>query len=198
MEKSIPKKMRSWNYGNPHFIILRDNDGGDCFAVKRRLRATAQRWNRPFHVRIVCQELESWLLGDFNAIKRAYPRIAGVSNRPKFRNPDDLTNPSQQLDSLVNERAKIRRAKNISQHFDLTANRSKNLNVLSPPCRQKFANGAPLPQHIAKSPRSIPHSAAWRHMLECNSNHLHSLCASRGYGNSRYRWRHRPRPLLQT
>ena len=129
LEKSIPKKMRSWNYGNPHFIILRDNDGGDCFAVKRRLRATAQRWNRPFHVRIVCQELESWLLGDFNAIKRAYPRIAGVSNRPKFRNPDDLTNPSQQLDSLVNERAKIRRAKNISQHFDLTANRSKNLNV---------------------------------------------------------------------
>ena len=145
LEKSIPKKMRSWNYGNPHFIILRDNDGGDCFAIKRRLRDIAQRGNRPFHVRIVCRELESWLLGDFNAIKRAYPRIAAVSNRPKFRNPDALTNPSQQLDSLVNERAKINRAKNISQHFDLTANRSKSFNVFIATLRAEIRKRHPAP-----------------------------------------------------
>ena len=129
LEKSIPKKMSSWNYGNPHFIILRDNDGGDCFAMKRRLRDIAQRGNRPFQVRMVCQELESWLLGDLNAIKRAYPRIEAARNRARFRDPDALINPSQQLDSLVNERTKIDRAKNISQHFDLNANRSKSFNV---------------------------------------------------------------------
>ena len=145
LEKSIPRKMRSWNYGNPHFIILRDNDGGDCLAMKRRLRDIAQRGNRPFHVRIVCQALESWLLGDFDAIKRAYPRIAAVSNRARFRNPDALTNPSQQLDSLVNERAKTSRARNISQHFDLTANRSKSFNVFVATLRAEIRKRHPTP-----------------------------------------------------
>ena len=145
LEKSIPKKMRSWNYGNPHFIILRDNDGGDCLAMKRRLCDIAQRGNRPFHVRIVCQALESWLLGDFDAIKQAYPRIAAVSNRPKFRNPDALTNPSQHLDSLVNEHTKTDRAKNISQQFDLTANRSKSFNVFISTLRAEIRKKHPAP-----------------------------------------------------
>ena len=145
LEKSIPRKMRSWNYGNPHFIILRDNDSGDCFAMKRRLRDIAQRGNRPFHVRMVCQELESWLLGDFDAIKRAYPHMAAVRNRPKFRDPDALINPSQQLDSLVDERTKIGRAKNISQHFDLNANRSKSFNVFVATLRAEIRKRHPAP-----------------------------------------------------
>ena len=145
LEKSIPKKMRSWNYGNPHFIILRDNDGGDCLVMKRRLSDIAQRGNRPFHVRIVCQELESWLLGDLDAIKLAYPRMEDISSRPKFRNPDALTNPSQQLDFLVNERTKTGRAKNISQHFDLTANRSKSFNVFIDTLRAEICKRHPAP-----------------------------------------------------
>lgn len=143
LEKSIPKKMSSWNYGNPHFIILRDNDGGDCFAMKRRLCDIAQRGNRPFQVRMVCQELESWLLGDLDAIKRAYPRMAAARNRARFRDPDALINPSQQLDSLVNERTKIDRAKNISQHFDLNANRSKSFNVFVATLRAEIRKRPP-------------------------------------------------------
>ncbi len=128
LERSIPTKMAAWNYGHPHFIILRDNDGADCFAIKRKLFDLASGCNRPFHVRIVCQELESWLLGDLSAIKCAYPKAA-VRNKAKFRDPDRLTNASQELERLINMRAKIARAEKIGRHLDLSKNTSPSFNV---------------------------------------------------------------------
>ena len=128
LKKSIPLKMRGWNYGNPHFIILQDNDGGDCAAVKQELCDMACPHGKPFHVRIVCQELESWLLGDLKAIRRAYPQ-ARIPVRAQLREPDRLNNASQELERLIKIKTKIQRAKNISQHFDLTQNKSKSFNV---------------------------------------------------------------------
>lgn len=128
LKKSIPKKIRGWNYGNPHFIILQDNDGGDCAAIKQELYNIAYPYNRDFHVRIICQELESWFLGDLEAIRRAYPQ-AKIQDKAKFRNPDKLGNASQELKGLINIPTKVQRAKNISQHFDLTKNKSKSFNV---------------------------------------------------------------------
>lgn len=128
LERSIPKRMAGWNYGNPHFIILRDNDGADCFAIKQKLCDLASGSNRPFHARIVCQELESWLLGDLAAIRLAYPS-ASIRNRAMFRDPDRLTNASQELGRLIDVKAKIARAGNIGRHFDLSRNKSRSFNV---------------------------------------------------------------------
>ncbi len=122
------QKMKSWNYGNPHFIILRDNDGGDCSVLRQKLCDIANQFPKPFHVRIVCQELESWLLGDLEAIRRAYPN-ATVREKAKFRKPDKLTNALQELGRLINVHAKIDRAKNISQWFDFTKNKSESFHV---------------------------------------------------------------------
>ena len=128
LKRSIPKKMKGWNYGNPHFIILQDNDGGDCIATKQELCNIADSCEKSFHVRIVCQELESWLLGDLEAIRRAYPQ-AKVQARAKFRKPDKLRNASQELGRLINVQAKVQRAKIISQQLDLTKNKSESFNV---------------------------------------------------------------------
>ena len=128
LKKSIPKKMQGWKYGNPHFIILRDNDGGNCIAIKQELHNISSQHSRSFHVRIVCQELESWLLGDLEAIRRAYPQRE-IQNKAKFRNPDNLGNASQELGRLLNIQTKIQRTKRISQHFNLTKNKSKSFNV---------------------------------------------------------------------
>ena len=101
LEKSIPQKMRAWNYGNPHFIILRDGDGGDCVEIKRKLHDLAFSHGKPFHVRIVCQELESWLLGDLDAVKCAYPQAKIPSRmKKKFREPDILEKPSEKLKKI--------------------------------------------------------------------------------------------------
>lgn len=37
LEKNIAPKMKSWNYGTPHFVILRDQDGSDCKFLKTKL-----------------------------------------------------------------------------------------------------------------------------------------------------------------
>lgn len=59
LEKSFPDRMKKWNYGNPMFVVLRDNDGSDCKQLKQRLEKLAQPMSKPFKIRVVCQELES-------------------------------------------------------------------------------------------------------------------------------------------
>ena len=124
LKKSIPKKMRRWNYRNPHFVILGDNDGRDCRALKQELCDIANKGRKPFHVRIVCQELESWLLGDLAAIKQAYSKAAIPKNKAKFRKPDKLGNASQELDRLIQAHAKTGRARKIAKHLDFGGNGS--------------------------------------------------------------------------
>ena len=34
LEKSIPRKLRAWREPGVRFVIIRDNDGGDCRRVK--------------------------------------------------------------------------------------------------------------------------------------------------------------------
>jgi hypothetical protein len=39
LEKSIPRKLRAWREPGARFVVVRDNDGGDCHALKQRLVA---------------------------------------------------------------------------------------------------------------------------------------------------------------
>ena len=36
LERSYPRKMKEWREQGVRFIILRDNDGADCLALKQR------------------------------------------------------------------------------------------------------------------------------------------------------------------
>lgn len=152
LKKSIPKKMKRWDYGKPHFLILQDNDGGDCVAVKRELYDIAHPCEKSFHVRIVCQELESWLLGDLEAIRQAYSEEK-IEDKAKFHNPDRLNNASQELERLIKIKAKVQRAKLISQHFNLTKNRSKSFNVFIKTLRQLIQKEQLRPQEC---PAALP------------------------------------------
>jgi hypothetical protein len=110
LEKNVLTKMQQWNYGDPHFIVLR---------VKERLRQKADGAGKPFSVRIVCNELESWFLGELNAVEAAFPasRATLLKNTAKYRNPDLLTNASDELHKLVDISGKVSRAKAIAEHF---------------------------------------------------------------------------------
>ena len=132
LEKSIPKKLRGWNEDGARFVILRDNDGGDCLRCKRQLRElSASRSDEDVLIRIVCQELESWMLGDLAAIKAAYPSsLANPARVPaKYRDPDKLGNAADELAKLVGTKTKVARAQRISEHFDVSRNRSHSFNV---------------------------------------------------------------------
>ena len=36
LEKSIPRKLRAWNQPHDRFVIIRDNDNGDCRHLRDR------------------------------------------------------------------------------------------------------------------------------------------------------------------
>jgi hypothetical protein len=131
LEKNIPIKMGRWNYANPHFVILRDQDGGDCIAIKKRIEEKALVSGKPYTARIVCNELESWLLGDLNAIQQAYPKCKAMqqSGKAKFRDPDRLANASQELEKLVDVTGKVSRATAVARHFNPERCRSHSFQI---------------------------------------------------------------------
>ncbi|WP_218082987.1 DUF4276 family protein [Anthocerotibacter panamensis] len=78
-------------------------------------------------MRIVCQELEAWFLGDFLAIESAFSRpglAAKYQNKQKFRNPDNLGSPSNEIEKLLREYNKVSGAQLIAPHLDFECNRS--------------------------------------------------------------------------
>lgn len=70
LEKQLEKRMRGWCVPDSLFIVLRDQDQQDCRNVKNGLVEICQRAGRPQAlIRIACRELESWYIGDFEAVE---------------------------------------------------------------------------------------------------------------------------------
>jgi len=127
LEKSIPRKLRAWK--GVDFIIVRDNDGAECRAVKERLRRLCgQGGQGKALIRIACQELESWYLGSPEGLAMSYPmaHLANIGRKAKYRNPDDLGSPSRELSRLVPEFRKIDGARRMGRTMptDESINRS--------------------------------------------------------------------------
>lgn len=133
LEASFPKKMREWREPGVRFIILRDNDGGDCVAIKQKLISKVPANAPEYLMRIVCQELEGWLLGDMDAVAAAYPAAARHASFKSLtkKDPDTLTNAAQLMKDLTGTKTKVARAGNIAKHMQPTKNRSTSFRVFA-------------------------------------------------------------------
>jgi hypothetical protein len=132
LEKSVPRKLRAWRSPGVRFIVVRDQDSEDCRALKKRLVSTAEEAGRPDTViRIVCRELEAWLLGDLVALGTAFdaPHLESLRGKAKFRNPDGLGNPSEEIRKLVSRYQKISGARAVGRHIDPSRNVSPSFQV---------------------------------------------------------------------
>lgn len=130
LEMSIPRKLQAWNNPGDRFVIVRDNDGADCCELKVRLLALVPtQKTQDVLVRIVCQELEGWFIGDLNAVDVAYPRASERARNWIKNNPDTLTNAASLLSEITGESGKITKAKCISPHMNPRENRSRSLQV---------------------------------------------------------------------
>jgi len=132
LEKSIPRKLRAWQNPEVRFIIVRDLDGANCLRVKEELcRICMEAGRRDSLVRIACNELESWFLGDLTAVALAFnkPSIAPLQRKAKFRNPDVLTNAAQELKRIVPGYQKRKGARMIAKHIDTMRNCSNSFQV---------------------------------------------------------------------
>lgn len=104
LEKQLPIKLRGWRAPNTNFVVLRDQDSGDCEAIKETLQGICRRAGRSRSlVRIACRELESWYFGDLGAVETAL-QIDGLSilqEKAKYRNPDKIQCPSKELKKVT-------------------------------------------------------------------------------------------------
>ncbi|MBB5205590.1 hypothetical protein HNQ51_002917 [Inhella inkyongensis] len=104
LDSSVPRKLKAWQYPGDRFVVVRDNDNADCQALKRRLLQTCESSGRPDTlVRLVCQELEAWYLGDLQAVAMAFdaPKLDSPAQRKKFDQPDGWQKPSVELARMV-------------------------------------------------------------------------------------------------
>src|SRR5690606_3439693 len=133
LEASINRKIRGWREPGVRFLVARDQDGADCVKLKARLADLVPANPRPEHrIRIVCQELESWLLGDIGAIADAYPQARKHASFRTWskRDPDSFTNAADMVANLTGTKAKTNRAKEIAARMtDLDSNRSHSFQV---------------------------------------------------------------------
>lgn len=136
LEKQLEKKIRNWQLPNSIFLIMRDQDAGDCVAIKTGLFEKVQNAGKKncSLIRIACRELESFYLGDMQAIETGL-KLQGLvrqQNKAKYRNPDSLGNPSEELKKLTHATyQKVAGSRAIAPHLDLNGNnRSHSFNVL--------------------------------------------------------------------
>lgn len=136
LNKQLERKLKKWCIPNTTFLILTDQDPNDCKALKQRLttKVTASGKQNNTKIRIACHELESFYLGDLSAVEKAFvvKNIARKQNNTKFRNPDRLGNPKQELERLTNnEYSEITGSQLIARQLNMEGqNRSKSFNTL--------------------------------------------------------------------
>lgn len=134
LEKNLEKRLKGWREPDSAFVIMRDQDSGDCRVIKEGLaKLCRQAGKEDALVRIACRELESFYLGDLAAVEKGLD-VGGIrrqQQKRKFRSPDQLGSPSGELEKLTKNRyQKIAGSRAIGPHLSLEGNCSRSFNVL--------------------------------------------------------------------
>jgi hypothetical protein len=134
LKTTLPKISES---NGVRILITIDQDKHDCKNLKKELQEIIQKNCRcSYKIRIVCKELESWFLGDLEAISKAYPRFRAdkYRNKSDMRNVDAINSPSKKLLKIITQLegrkflSKNELSEKISNHLDLTKNTSNSFN----------------------------------------------------------------------
>lgn len=132
LERQLVRKLRGWRRPNSAFVVLRDQDAGDCAVVKNGLLAKVVESGRDNTiVRIACRDLEAWVIGDWDSVARAFnqPQLAKLSSKNAFRNPDVVVRPVEALRKHVPEYQKRDGARRLGELLDPQTNKSRSFQV---------------------------------------------------------------------
>lgn len=133
LEKQLVRRLRHWRRPNSRFVVMRDQDSGDCFLIKQNLKKLCQEAGRPEAVvRIACRELESFFIGDWHAVAQAFgrPSLAANDRLAKFRDPDNLGSPSSEIKRAIPTYQKREGARRIAPNLVPARNRSTSFQAL--------------------------------------------------------------------
>lgn len=133
LEGQLVRKLRGWRMPNSVFVVLRDQDAAPCRDVKKRLvELSKQSGRKGVMVRVACRELESWVLGDLDALAQAFGLGASVlvqGRKERFRNPDEMVRPVEELRKFVPAYQKLDGAGRVGPLLDPARNTSHSFRV---------------------------------------------------------------------
>jgi hypothetical protein len=130
LETSLTRRIRAWRDPNARFLVIRDNENGNCRARKHRLQDLVQAAGatRRAKVRIVMQELEAWFLGDCAALEKA--GLLAPGSRPAWlRDPETEAQPVLRLKKLEPGYGKVTGARRIAPHLDPRRNQARSFHA---------------------------------------------------------------------
>ena len=132
LDASIPKKLKAWQIEGDRFVILRDTDGANCLLLKARFVAMCSQSRRPDTlIRLVCQELEAWYLGDLLALAEVFqdPKLNTPVMRKRFADPDAWQKPADQLTRMISGFQKGATARAMAKTLESKRNTSRSFQV---------------------------------------------------------------------
>jgi hypothetical protein len=136
LEKQVQRRLRHWQKPDSMFLVMRDQDSGNCMTIKQDLLTKVIESGKKDKtiIRIACHELESFYLGDLNAVENglAIKGLAKKQTKKKFTATDSLSNAAEELLKLTNKRyQKVAGSRAIGPHLKTDgSNRSYSFNVL--------------------------------------------------------------------
>jgi hypothetical protein len=170
--RRLPERLRAyarWVQANwaestdTGIVVLIDEDRQDCKRLKAELEQAATavglatkssvEAGAPFVVlnRLIVEELEAWFLGDCDAIRAAYPRVAGsIERRAAYRQPDEIRGGTwEALERILREAGyykgglpKVEVAQLVAPHMDPVRNRSPSFRQFCAGLRALIERGA--------------------------------------------------------
>lgn len=148
----LPERLRGYRgYFPPNWriVVLVDRDDDDCRALKAALermagdaglctKSCAAGGTFAIVNRLAIEELESWYFGDWEAVRRAYPRVSDrIPAKASYRDPDSIAGGTWEAFERILQRAgyfagglrKIEAARAIASQMDPARNRSRSFQV---------------------------------------------------------------------
>lgn len=151
--RKLPARLRGYRHWLPiewRLVVLVDRDDDDCRELKTKLDQIAtgaellsrtHAGDRPWQVvnRLVIEELEAWYFGDWEAVRRAYPRVSRtVTRQRRYRDPDAIRGGTWEAFERVLQHhgyfttglRKVEAARAVGAHFDPDRSRSHSFEKL--------------------------------------------------------------------
>ncbi len=151
LRRKLDDRLRGYSKWLPadwRVVVMVDRDEDNCMALKEELEAAAAsaglrtRSAAPaasWQVanRVVVEELEAWFLGDWPAVRGAFPRVAASTpNRRRYRDPDSIVGTWEAFERILKRHGyfvtglrKTEAARAVAAYMTPTLNRSHSFRV---------------------------------------------------------------------
>lgn len=129
LERNLIQKIRGWRKQNTLFVVIRDQDDENCVEIKNRLLQKCLEAGCPNPlIRITCRELESWFIGDWQAVADAFEnqKLKQLDGKAIYREPDSKANPPSELKKHLPGYQKIDGARRIGRYLDPNGSRNRS------------------------------------------------------------------------